>query len=423
MQKRNENRPGYKETKVGWIPDEWGCKSFKHFTYNSEYGLSISSEENGRIPILGMSSLQDGKIHLNSNTPRVNISKDEFERYRIRKGDILFNRTNSLDLVGKVSLSKEDLNYVFASYLVRFNLNENLLSEFVNYCFNYADFIKRLKRLATPGVSQYNINPETLKKHFYLPHPQKGEQKKIAQILSAWDKAIEQTRKLIDAKKELKKGLMQQLLTGRMRFPQFGKPTAKGEIPEGWREVKLGKCFRERNETNPDLHLLSITSAKGVILRDEVDRKDISNVDKSKYKVIKVGDIGYNTMRMWQGVSAVSKFEGIVSPAYTICTPINRNSPEYFGYLFKYLPMIHLFYRYSQGLVSDTWNLKYHHFSIIKTIIPDPEEQEKIASCLMKIDDEIAYLNEKMNVLIQQKKGMMQKLLTGEIRVNHLIKN
>ena len=169
--------------------------------------------------------------------------------------------------------------------------------------------------------SAYKIPP--------LPLP---EQKKIAEILSAWDRAIEQVGRLINAKQRLKKGLMQQLLYGRMRFPEFGKHAKKkGEMPEGWKACKLGTCFNERKETNPDLPLLAITSERGVIPRDEVERKDTLNADKSKYKRIALGDIGYNTMRMWQGVSAVSTLEGIVSPAYTICTPKNGHSSRDFS--------------------------------------------------------------------------------------------
>ncbi|MEA3226789.1 MAG: restriction endonuclease subunit S [Planctomycetota bacterium] len=224
--------------------------------------------------------------------------------------------------------------------------------------------------------------------------------------------------KLIDAKQRLRKGLMQQLLTGRIRFPKFGEPTLKkGTLPGRWIASKLGNCFKERKETNPELLLLSITSERGVILRDEVDRKDSSNADKSKYKRIVPGDIGYNTMRMWQGVSAVSALEGIVSPAYTICSPKKGNNSLFFGYLFKYPQVINLFFRFSQGLVSDTLNLKFRHFSQIKVKIPFEPEQIRIAEVLSACDREIELLRDKQEAIRKQKKGLMQKLLTGEVRV------
>ena len=321
---RNKNRLGYKKTKVGWIPEEWECVPFGDIICNSQYGLSLSSSEYGNVLIIGMSNLQEGKIVL-KDAQKVRISDDEYEKFRIKKYDLVFNRTNSIDLVGKTALAMGDMECVFASYLVRFTLSRSCAYPFfVGYYFNQNDAVLRLKALATPGVSQCNINQTTLKKYFHIPLPPLPEQKKIAEILSAWDRAIEQVGKLIDAKQRLKKGLMQQLLTGRMRFPEFAgseklkvksEKLRKGGLSEGWRACKLGACFKERKETNPDLPLLAITSERGVISRDEVERKDTSNADKSKYKRIAPGDIGYNTMRMWQGVSAVSTLEGIVSPA------------------------------------------------------------------------------------------------------------
>jgi len=241
-----------------------------------------------------------------------------------------------------------------------------------------------------------------------IPLPPLPEQKKIAEILSAWDRAIEQVGKLIDAKQRLKRGLMQRLFTGRMRFPKFGKPVQKkGELPEGWKACKLNACFKERKETAPDFPLLAITSDRGVIPRDEVERKVTSNADKSKYKRIVLGDIGYNTMWMWQGVSAVSTLEGIVSPAYTICIPKNGHSPSFFGYFFKHPPMIHLFHRFSRGLVSDTLNLKFRLFSQVKANVPSEDEQTRIAAILSTCDREIELLRRKETALHEQKKGLM----------------
>ena len=175
------------------------------------------------------------------------------------------------------------------------------------------------------------------------------EQRKIADILSTWDEAIAKTEQLIAALGRRKKGLMQCLLTADVRFPEFEKQ---------WNEVQLGDVFSERVERGYEsLPLLSVTES-GIRYRDELDRRDSSNPDKSKYLRICPGDIGYNTMRMWQGRSALSPYEGIVSPAYTILKPNKLIDVRYMAYLFKFQPMIYTFYRYSQGLVSDTWSIK-----------------------------------------------------------------
>lgn len=241
--------------------------------------------------------------------------------------------------------------------------------------------------------------------------PASGEQQKIAAILTVQDKVIELKEKLIAEKQRQKKYLMQQLLTGKKRLPGFS-----GE----WETVGLGKVFSERKEANrTDLELLAITGTQGVIPRSELALKDNSSEDKSKYLHICEGDIGYNTMRMWQGVSAFSNYEGIVSPAYTILKPNENTDAKYFSYLFKLPEVVFLFYRYSQGLVDDTRNLKYENFKKIKVLYPtDRQEQMAIARVLSAADQEIDLLQQELEQEKQKKKALMQLLLTGIVRVN-----
>ena len=241
--------------------------------------------------------------------------------------------------------------------------------------------------------------------------PPISEQQRIADILNMQDRIIELKEKLITEKQQQKKYLMQQLLTGKKRLPGFnGK----------WKTEKLGKLFDERIETNCDhLELLAITRTQGVIPRQNLDLKDNSSEDKSKYLRICAGDIGYNTMRMWQGVSAYSYYEGIVSPAYTILKPRATIDVKYFSYLFKLPEIIFLFYRYSQGLVDDTRNLKYDSFKRISVTYPDDiHEQKAITEILSAADHEIELLKKELEQEKQKKKALMQLLLTGLIRVN-----
>lgn len=133
------------------------------------------------------------------------------------------------------------------------------------------------------------------------------------------------------------------------------------------------------------LELLSVTLNDGVVKRSEIESKDNSNDNKTNYKHVLSEDIVYNSMRMWQGASGVSSYEGIVSPAYTILIPKNVYS-KFFGYYFKTPEMIYQFKKYSQGLTSDTWNLKYPLISDIKLKIPRIEEQKEITKLFETID-------------------------------------
>ena len=123
-------------------------------------------------------------------------------------------------------------------------------------------------------------------------------------------------------------------------------------------------------------------------------------------------------MRMWQGVSAYSDYEGIVSPAYTILKPKVGVNAKFFSYLFKMPEVVFLFYRFSQGLVDDTRNLKYQTFKKISISYPvSMEEQTAIVSILETADKEIDLLTQEIEQEKNKKKALMQLLLTGIVRV------
>jgi len=329
-------------------------------------------------------------------------------RTKIKKGDVLVSITADLGIIGYIDSHFPTPAYVSQHIALLRIRCQTIIGRYIAYFLAGPVAQKRFLQITDQGAKAgLNLNAIRI---FNLAIPSLAEQEKITRILSTWDTAISQTRKLIDAKIHRKNALMQKLLQGKKRLTGFENP---------WNECCLGDLFVERRETNNDhLPLLAITGKRGIILASEIDRKDSSNADKSKYKRIAPGDIGYNTMRMWQGVSAVSGLEGIVSPAYTICQPKGNVNALFTGYLFKFPPVIHSFWRHSQGLVSDTWNLKFHHFAQIRVKIPDVREQKAIASFLTAVDNEIKSHESNLTTIEKQKRGLMQKLLTGEVRVN-----
>ena len=154
-----------------------------------------------------------------------------------------------------------------------------------------------------------------------------------------------------------------------------------------WEQRKLGDCFTERVESMPDGELISVTINDGIKKFSELGRHDNSNDDKSKYKKVCVGDIAYNSMRMWQGASGYSSYEGIVSPAYTVLSPNSGINSKCLAYQFKLPEMIHTFQVNSQGITSDNWNLKYPVLSKIEIFVSkDEQEQAKIAEYFENLD-------------------------------------
>ena len=180
---------------------------------------------------------------------------------------------------------------------------------------------------------------------------------------------------------------------------------------DAWEQRKLGDCFDERNESMPDGELISVTINDGIRKFSELGRHDNSNDDKSKYKKVCVGDIAYNSMRMWQGASGYSPYEGIVSPAYTVLSPKTGVVSRCLAYQFKLPEMIHTFQVNSQGITSDNWNLKYPAFSEIDiAVAKQVKEQELIASFFTNLDNLITLHQRKLEKLQNIKKSMLEKM-------------
>lgn len=364
---------------------------------------------NDTLPMLTVSihdGVSDGELDDDELGKKVRRIADKTQ-YRVAKpGDLVFNMMRAWQ--GAIGVARSE-GMVSPAYIVA-KPNDKVYPLFMDY------YMKTPRMVGIINRQSYGVTD--FRKRLYWDSfapinvmlPPIAEQKKIAAILTTQDKVIELKEKRLAEKRRQKKYLMQQLLTGKKRLDGF-----EGE----WETESLGRLFAERKETNrSDLPLLAITNSQGVIPREELDLKDNSSEDKSKYLRICVGDIGYNTMRMWQGVSALSEHEGIVSPAYTILRPKQGVNAQYFAYLFKVNSIIFLFYRHSQGLVDDTRNLKYDSFKKIKVCYPSSvQEQESIVRVLAQADKEIALLQKDLDQEKQKKKALMQLLLTGKVRV------
>ena len=191
----------------------------------------------------------------------------------------------------------------------------------------------------------------------------------------------------------------------KLRFPGFDEPYVL---------YRIGDIYAERSERGAaDMELLSVTMNGGVMQRSEIEGKDNSSEDKSNYKVVRKGDMVYNSMRMWQGANGVSSYDGIVSPAYTVLTAKVSICNEYFAALFKNYKLINEFRKNSQGMTSDTWNLKYPQIETIKVYLPEVAEQEKVASMLVTLDKRIAAQATLVEQLKKYKRGLLNKVFSN----------
>ena len=159
------------------------------------------------------------------------------------------------------------------------------------------------------------------------------------------------------------------------------------------------------------MELLSVTMNDGVKPRSEIEGKDNSSEDKSNYKIVRKGDMVYNSMRMWQGANGISPCDGIVSPAYTVLMPKQEINNGYFAALFKSANLINEFRKNSQGMTSDTWNLKYPQIETIKVQIPSVSEQDKVSEMFSVLDERIAAQSRLVESLKKYKRGLLSQLI------------
>lgn len=401
--RRGEVPERYVKTALGLAPANW-----KRYTFGDIYTeRKEPGDEN--LPLLMVSihsGVSDGEVDAAELPKQVKRIEDKSQYKKAVSGDLVFNMmrawqgaigtVRTTGMVSPAYIVAEPNDKAYPLFMDCYSRTPQMINQIDRQSYGVTDFRKRLYWDSFAPIS--------------CTLPPIEEQQKIAAILTTQDRVIELKEKRLAEKQRQKKYLMQQLLTGKKRLPGFNG---------AWKTDCLGKLFFERKETNcENIEMLAITGTQGIIPRKELDLKDNSSEDKSKYLRVCVGDIGYNTMRMWQGVSAYSNYEGIVSPAYTILKPSSSINAKYFAYLFKMSEIVFLFYRFSQGLVDDTRNLKYENFKKIKVCYPpDIKEQTAIAEVLSAADREIELLQQDIEQEKQKKKALMQLLLTGIVRV------
>lgn len=429
MIKRNENRLGYKKTKVGWIPDDWECVQLKTVgeVKTGPFGAQLHEKDYVEVgtPIVTVEHLSEqGLIY--QNLPMISeIDKARLAPYVLQQGDIVFSRVGSVDRNSLIKKSEE--GWLFLGRLLRVRpIGTNLDTAFLSAFFHLSSFKHYVRSIAVGGTMRC-LNTSLLSQ-ISIPFPKSAEQKKIAEILSAWDRAIEQTRELIAAKKLLKKGLMQQLLTGRMRFPEFGtKNTRTGSrfyyLPNSWGNPRISEIAREvivRNSKRTKYTVLSCSKYDGFVNSLEYFGKKVYSEDTSNYKVIKRGQFGYPSNHVEEGSIGLLEHVsvGVVSPIYTIFEVVHEKAHAPYLYsLFKTETFRHIFNVSTNASVDRRGSLRWKEFSRIRVPLPSIKEQRRIIETLAVCDKELEILTNKKKALLKQKKGLMQKLLTGEVRV------
>ena len=268
-------------------------------------------------------------------------------------------------------------------------------------------------RLDTTSIQEYPINLPPL-----------PEQKKIAQILSTWDKAITTTEQQLANSQQQKKALMQQLLTGKQRLLDQNGERFQGE----WCEVKLSSVFDRVTEKNngQSTNVVTISGVHGLIRQEDFFKKTVASETLDGYFLLRKGQFAYNkSYSNGYPMGAIKRLnrydDGVVTTLY-VCfelSDVNKANSDYWEHYFesglmnKGLSQV----AHEGGRAHGLLNVKPADFFSLKVPLPSREEQQKIAAVLSAADQEITTLQQQLDHLKQEKKALMQQLLTGKRRV------
>jgi len=346
----------------------------------------------------------------------------------LKKGDLLIAMTEQAKgLLGSSVLIPEEERYLHNQRLgLVSDLDEKDLSkEFLYHLLNSRD-VRRQISMGAGGTKVRHTSPEKVLNVTFLRPPLRI-QCRFATVLSSWDRAIKSTEDLIAATIQRKLGLSRQLLVGKQRFREFIKNSGTrvisfGAIPKAWGYVEIGDLAQEvstRNSDRRDLTVLSCTKHRGLVDSLSYFDKRIFSKDTSGYKVVKRGQFVYATNHIEEGSIGYQDLcdEALISPLYTVFSTNQLVNDHFFYKLLKTELYRHIFEVNTSASVDRRGSLRWKQFAKIRVALPSLEEQDRIVAVLEACDKEIELLKRQGDALKRQKRGLMEKLLTGQIRM------
>ncbi len=383
---------GYKQTKIGVIPEEWEVVKLKNITKIETGKTPLRTNklfwENGNIN--WVTTTEVNKTYITKSSEKITDFALNGLKMKLMPIDtILLAMYGQGKTRGKVALLKIEstINQAFASIKPHKHYSTNFL-------FNYLDKSYMKIRNLSHGSNQDNLNLDTIK-YLDIPFPPLKEQQKIAKILTTWDDAISKQEKLIKAKEQLKKGLMQKLLSGEVRFDGFSGEWKKMEF-----EFIFDRIANKKYRITSDKYLK--IGKYPVIDRGKKDIIAYSDEEEKLFKNKSIILFGDHTR-----IIKYIDFDFIVGADGTQLITTKDNFNNKFFY-----------YQLSNKRIPNTGYNR--HFKFIKDMIfklPPLQEQQKIAQVLSTADKEVDLLKKELESLKEQKKGLMQRLLSGEVRV------
>jgi type I restriction enzyme, S subunit len=426
MNNNTENtKPFYNAT----IPRDWEVKSLNELGTFSK-GKGILKEQ---VISEGLPCVRYGEIYTTHDFIikefKSFISEDTAkESKEIKKGDILFAGSGeTTEEIGKAVAYIGDERAFAGGDVIILSTKNGIASEYLSYSLE-TDYAKKQKRVLGQGNSVVHIYPRDLEK-IKLPIPPLNERINIAHILGLMDSTINKNNQLVEQKELQKKWLMQNLLSGKKRLNQNLQNSRINRIKEDkWREVKLGDIFNRITRKNEEgnLNVVTISAQRGFIRQTDFFNKTVASEITENYFLVEKGEFCYNKSYSngypWGATKRLNDFDKAVVTTLYICFGL-KNSQKNSGDFFEQYFEANLLDRgltkiaHEGGRAHGLLNVTPSDFFSLKIKIPSFEEQTAIAEVLQSADKEIQLLKAKSEKLREQKRGMMQVLLTGKKRL------
>jgi len=396
------------------LPADWTFVRVADVAFLNSESLSDSTSKNLKFRYVDLSCVQKGHIDLPAEP--ITFADAPCRARRVAKKNDIVMATVRPYLQGFARLDLEAEDIVFSTGFAILRPHDHDDSEFI-YQTLYSNVISKQFHALLVGTNYPALNSDDIGK-LRIPYPlDKTERTRIGNILACFDGSIKSVKRLISAKLRLKRGLMQQLLTGKRRFGEFDEPWQSCSI----RDTMKVASRHVSVEKDSIYRLVSIRRRSGGFFdRDLLRGKEIGY---GRLNVIKSGDFVIARRQVIHGAMAMAGDDvdgAFVSDSYAILVPKEpqRLYMPFFDHLSRMAFMYYKAWRCSYGVAREKlfFNLKW--FLDEEIALPSTvEEQHKIARVLSAADNEINLLRRKLELLKKQKRGLMQKLLTGKVRV------
>ncbi|MAR70851.1 restriction endonuclease subunit S [Halomonas sp.] len=391
------------------------------------FGSQLHADEytTSGIAVLMPKDLVNHRATINSASKISPERAQDLKKHTLKVGDILFSRRG--DVTRFALVDEGARGALCGTGCLKATPSEEHAPEFIAY-FLQKDAVKRWLEQNSVGQTMPNMNTSILSELPLMTANSRQEEEKIAMILSTWDKMINTIEQLLANSQKQRKALIQQLITGKKRLVRHEKSlgykiTSHGEIPSDWEYPMIREVcsqISEKNGSGADYPVLSCSKHEGFVDSLKYFKKKVYSEDTSGYRVIPRGCFGFPANHIEEGSIGLQRDYdiGIVSPIYVVfMADEEKVNNEYLYALLKTEHYRQIFSAATNSSVDRRGSLRWKEFSSIHVPLPPLSEQNKIASALATADEEIEKLKNKLDCIKQEKKALMQQLLTGKRRV------